>query len=51
MRFHDAGSQACAEALGPALHRPDWRIGPLSPRMKPLPGVIEVWIPPDAAVK
>lgn len=45
-RHHDAGGQACAEALGPSLGLRDWRVGPLSPRLKPLPDTIEVWIPP-----
>lgn len=46
VRFHDAASRACAEQLGPTVGRSDWTVEPLSASLKPLPGVIEVWVPP-----
>ncbi len=46
VRYHDATAKACAEALGPAVGQPQWVVEPLSPRLKPTPGAIEVWVPP-----
>jgi len=46
VRMHDTASQACAEALPGAVGQQGWTVEPLSSRLKAIPGVIEVWIPP-----
>ena len=52
--FHDAGSQACALELVKAARAapgdlPRWADPvPLPPRLRPTPGVIEVWVAPGA---
>ena len=45
VRYHTAQGQACAEALASKL-KPGTRVEPLSPRLKAVPGVVEVWIAP-----
>jgi hypothetical protein len=45
VRYHTAQGQACAEALASKL-KPGARVEPLSPRLKAVPGVVEVWIAP-----
>ncbi|MCA0175480.1 MAG: patatin-like phospholipase family protein [Proteobacteria bacterium] len=43
VRHHDPAGLACAQTLA----KPQgWRVEPLSPRLKPSPGVIEVWLAP-----
>ncbi|CAN5441096.1 hypothetical protein BH09PSE5_BH09PSE5_49330 [soil metagenome] len=44
VRYHDAASRNCALALGPVVGARDWKVEPLSPRLKAMPGVVEVWI-------
>jgi hypothetical protein len=51
VRFHDADSKACAATLGPALGIDTWRVEPLSPRLAPIPGVVEVWLAPGPQAK
>jgi hypothetical protein len=46
VRYHTAQGQACAEALASKLKPGTWRVEPLSPRLKAVPGVVEVWIAP-----
>ena len=46
VRAHDADSRACADALADAVHQAGWVVEPLSSRLKAIPGVIEVWVPP-----
>jgi hypothetical protein len=49
VRYHDASGLACAKALGAALEK-NWQVEPLSVRLKPTPGVVEVWIAPSDAL-
>ena len=46
LRYHTAEGQTCAEALASKLKPGTWRVEPLSPRMKAVPGVVEVWFAP-----
>jgi hypothetical protein len=46
VRHHDDASRACAQALRTAVDKPDWRIEPLSGRLKATPGTLEVWVAP-----
>lgn len=53
VRFHDAGSRACAEQLeaviNPAAADVDqrsWKVTPLASSLRATPGVIEVWLAP-----
>ena len=46
VRFHDAKYLACATQLGRSIGASDWNVEPLSPRLKAVPGVVEVWIAP-----
>jgi hypothetical protein len=46
VRYHEPSSRECAQTLKVAAGRGDWTVEPLSARLKPSPGVIEVWIPP-----
>lgn len=47
VRYHDAASRACAEALAATAGSGRWQVEPLSARLKASPGVVEVWMPPD----
>ncbi len=49
VRYHDAASLACAQALAPALGLPAWRVAPLSARLPATPGMLEVWVQPKKA--
>jgi len=51
VRFHDARSLACAAELGRAIGASTWNVEPLSPRLKAVPGVVEVWIAPGLQAK
>lgn len=53
VRFHDAGSRACAEQLEAVINpaaadvdRHSWKVTPLAPSLRATPGVIEVWLAP-----
>lgn len=43
VRHHDPAGLGCAQTLAADQ---GWRVEPLSPRLKPSPGVIEVWLAP-----
>lgn len=47
VRYHDAGSLACASALDKAVGLDSWKVEPLAESLKPTRGVIEVWIGPE----
>ena len=53
VRFHDAGSRACAEQLEPVINpaaanadQRSWKVTPLASSLRATPGVIEVWLAP-----
>ncbi|MBN3752005.1 patatin-like phospholipase family protein [Paraburkholderia sp. Tr-20389] len=50
VRFHDSDSIACAQVLGSVVSHPDWKVEPLSARLKPARRTIEVWIAPPTQV-
>ena len=47
VRYHDPSSKACADVLDQAVQVKGWKVEPLSVRLKPTRGVIEVWIGPE----
>jgi hypothetical protein len=49
VRFHDASSISCAQALGPRVGMTGWRVEPLSAKYRPRANTVEVWVPPGAA--
>jgi len=51
VRPHDADSRPCADALAEAVHQQGWNVEPLSARLKAIPGVIEVWVPPPGSAE
>jgi hypothetical protein len=48
VRFHDSGSVECARVLARAVGATDWIVEPLSARLKPTRGTIEVWVQPGS---
>jgi len=48
VRHHDAASRRCALQLGPAAGFGQWQVQPLAPQHRAVPGVVEVWLAPDA---
>ena len=51
VRFHDEASIACATALGPVLGFKDWKVEPLSSRLKGVSRTVEVWVAPPPSGK
>jgi len=49
VRFHDASSISCAQALGPRVGMAGWTVEPLSAKYRPRANTVEVWVAPGTA--